>query len=222
VLGPPRDQKFLARMDPPSGDRFLRLSDDGKRVAANVIEPFAEKWVATPGATLGLPSLTTEEKRMLQGLIDDATRLAFSLDQAVNNTSVVTLFSFGQKHLLFPGDAQYGNWQYWISTPEGESILAQINFLKVAHHGSLNATPKSALAKMPDKGFAAMISTQNQPWPSIPFEKMLSVLNQKATGVARSDSIVVAGAKKAPAGPPLKSITGFIVGAVWCDYELAL
>jgi hypothetical protein len=222
VLGPPRDEKFLARMDPPTGDRFLRLGGDGKRVSSGGIEPFAEKWIATEGGTRGLPALRDEEKKKLRDLVDDASRLAFSLDQAMNNTSLVTLFSYRQKRLLFPGDAQYGNWQYWITTPEGEAILEHINFLKVAHHGSLNATPKSALAKMPEKGFAAMISTQNNPWPSIPFGKMLTALDQKATGVVRSDSIPVADTKKAPVGPRLKAGSDFTVGAFWCDYALAL
>ena len=222
VLGPPRDEKFLARMDPPTGDRFLKLGLNGKAVPSNVIEPFVGKWTAKEGSTSGLPTLRQDEKKALKALLDSASRLAFSLDQAINNTSLVTLFSFRQKHLLFPGDAQYGNWQYWINTPEGESILEHIDFLKVAHHGSLNATPKSALAKMPNKGFAAMLSTQNHPWPSIPFGKMLAVLNQKATGVVRSDSIPITDAKEAPTGPKMTPMPGFTPGPFWCDYTLSV
>ncbi|MFI4987142.1 MAG: MBL fold metallo-hydrolase [Alphaproteobacteria bacterium] len=222
VLGPPTDQKFLAVMNPPTNDRFLRLGDDGQPVVANGIQPIEDKWVVKEGADPAYPILSDADKAALRALADSSTALAFSLDSVLNNTSVVTLFSYRGKTLLFPGDAQYGNWQSWITTPDGEAILEHVDFLKVAHHGSLNATPKSALEKMPDKKFAAMISTQSKPWPSIPFPKMLAVLHEKATGVVQSDSIEVAGAKNAPKGPPLSPEPGFSIGPFWCDYALAL
>ena len=46
VLGPPRDQKFLARMDPPKSDRFLRLDANGDVVSDDAIRPFVAKWTA--------------------------------------------------------------------------------------------------------------------------------------------------------------------------------
>jgi beta-lactamase superfamily II metal-dependent hydrolase len=216
VLGPPRDRKFLSRMDPPTGDRFLRLSRNGRAVSANRIEPFEKRWRVGAGVYRGL-----RDQKALMKMIDSSTALAFALDQVLNNTSLVTLFSYRGKSLLFPGDAQYGNWQSWMNTPDAETVLDHIDFFKIAHHGSHNATPKSALEKM-RKGFAAMISTQNRPWPSIPFEKMLDRLEEKASGVVRSDSIKVAGATNAPKGPELHLGAGFSVGPFWCDYTLAL
>jgi len=66
-----------------------------------------------------------------------------SLDQEMNNTSVILLFQIGNKKLLFPGDAQIENWQYALGQKRYQSPLASVNLYKVGHHGSLNATPKS-------------------------------------------------------------------------------
>jgi hypothetical protein len=64
----------------------------------------------------------------------------------LNNTSVVLLFTIGERRLLFPGDAQIENWLYAIKAhPEHERIwddLGRLNLYKVGHHGSRNATPK--------------------------------------------------------------------------------
>jgi hypothetical protein len=223
VLGPPRDEKFLARMDPPKGDRFFKL-DDGKLVPADAIVSFEKKWIATAKTFPRLSRVSEEDRNVLKDMLDNSEALAFALDQTINNTSVVTLLTYRGKHLLFPGDAQYGNWESWMNEPEGESVLQHIDFFKVAHHGSHNATPKSALEKM-GGGFAAMISTQNRPWPSIPFQKMLTRLELKASGVVRSDSIKIANAtKNVPKGPALvlKPGSGFSIGPFWCDYTLPL
>lgn len=220
VLGPPRDQKFLARIEPPAGDRFLRLRN-GSTVAINGVLPFEAKWAVSERELQRLSAQAATDKPALKKLIDTAAGLAFALDQAINNTSLVTLFTYRGKNLLFPGDAQYGNWQSWTETTEGRALLGTIDFLKVAHHGSENATPKSALEHM-HAGIAAMISTQSTPWPSIPYAKMLTALESKASGMVRSNSIKVAGAKAAPSGPPFKPAPGFAIGPFWCDYTIPI
>jgi hypothetical protein len=72
-----------------------------------------------------------------------------SLDAQLNNTSVILLFEVGGKKLLFPGDAQIENWSYALEdAPDHKAtraLLAQVDFYKVGHHGSLNATPKKLL-----------------------------------------------------------------------------
>src|SRR5262249_20884285 len=65
------------------------------------------------------------------------------LDAQMNNTSVILLFQIGKKNVLFPGDAQFENWQYALGQKKYQSLLASVNLYKVGHHGSLNATPKS-------------------------------------------------------------------------------
>jgi hypothetical protein len=74
-----------------------------------------------------------------------------TLDQQMNNTSLILLFEvFGMK-LLFPGDAQIENWSYALEdapqAQQNRELLAGVDVYKVGHHGSLNATPKLALWK---------------------------------------------------------------------------
>ncbi|HYN82229.1 MAG TPA: hypothetical protein VES88_12055 [Gemmatimonadaceae bacterium] len=66
-----------------------------------------------------------------------------SLDDALNNTSVILLFEVRGKKFLFPGDAQIENWQFALSKPAIRRLLRKVDFYKVGHHGSLNATPKT-------------------------------------------------------------------------------
>ena len=48
-----------------------------------------------------------------------------SLDQEMNNTSVILLFQIGKKKLLFPGDAQIENWQYALGQKRYQALLLQ-------------------------------------------------------------------------------------------------
>ena len=72
-----------------------------------------------------------------------------SLDDQMNNTSLILLFEVGKKKLLFPGDAQIENWSYALQdAPNSKAVrklLADVALYKVGHHGSLNATPKTLL-----------------------------------------------------------------------------
>ena len=46
-----------------------------------------------------------------------------TLDQAMNNTSVILLFEVGNKKLLFPGDAQIENWSYALNAAKKDKDL---------------------------------------------------------------------------------------------------
>ena len=104
---------------------------------------------------------------------------ADKVETFLNNQSLVVLFKFGGKNLLFVGDAQAGNWENWlyaIDEPnrdptkigdlktDSREILRTIDFYKVGHHGSTNATPIQVVDAMNTKhaanGFVAMCSTQ--------------------------------------------------------------
>lgn len=91
-----------------------------------------------------------------------AEALALKLDSDTNNTSLVLAFELPDGSvLLFPGDAQVGNWMSWgdqkypsdaevaaqlgTAPPVQQSIddiLSRVCFYKVGHHGSHNATAK--------------------------------------------------------------------------------
>lgn len=84
--------------------------------------------------------------RMRDQRADQLLRIVRELDDAMNNTSLILLFAFGDKKLLFPGDAQIENWRHALAKPRVVKLLRDVNVYKVGHHGSLNATPKSLWA----------------------------------------------------------------------------
>ena len=227
LLGPPRDQAFLARMDPPAGQRYLRLAADGSGPEpANRLEPFAQKWwTDADDASLDRLRLAPRLRELLRGHLSGASLegLAFALDQVRNNTSLVTLFTFRGKQLLFTGDAQYGNWQSWLGEPDARAVLGSVSFFKVGHHGSVNATPRDALDGMTGP-LGAMVSTQNVPWDSIPRQPLMDAIAERAHGrVMRSDSLSIAGRTNLPAGPTVDPLPdGFSRGDFWLDYSMVI
>ena len=231
ILGPPRDEKFLAKMDPPAGQSYLRM-DGNQSNRLDAVQPFARRWRLKPSdpafrdKRLSHLKLSDEETKTLQKELaaPSLNSLAFALDQAKNNTSLVTLFSFRGQQLLFPGDAQWGNWKFWLDKDDAEAILSGLTFVKIAHHGSHNATPRSALEKMSKGKFAAMVSTQNVPWDSIPRMPLMDRLGELTMNrVVRSDSLKLAGTNGAPKGPALSEMPkGFVQGDFWYDYLVKL
>jgi len=218
ILGPPRDEKFLARMEPPKGDRYFQMDADGEVNPVNAITPF-DGWTIDREKMPKALRLDPNDENTFRSLAARLDGLAFSLDQAVNNSSVVVLFSIGGQHLLFPGDAQYGNWAAWLDKPDSEEILARLTFLKLAHHGSHNATPRRVIKGLTENQMSGMVSTQSKPWPSIPREKILTALSEKTDRWVRSDSIPL---PDAPEGPHATLQEGFTQGAFWFDYSVEL
>jgi hypothetical protein len=229
LLGPPppQSEEFLAQMDPPSGQSYLMLRGEDNRVS-NKIQPFAKKWLANADS---IPlKLNADDEKILQELASSSiSDLAFKLDNVLNNESLVVLLNFRDNYLLFPGDAQYVSWRWWLENDSYSStdILQQITFLKVAHHGSHNATPKAALEKMTDGRFAAMVSTQSEPWPSIPRVPLMNRLSEKTRKrIVRSDWLPIKGAPKslplARSSSPSMLPKGFTKGDFWFDYTLEL
>jgi hypothetical protein len=145
---------------------------------------------------------------------------AQKLDNFVNNQSLVVHFTFNGKTMLFAGDAQWGNWDNFLfdgadvndTTPltgSAKAMLANLDFYKVGHHGSRNATPKPAVSNMKD-GVVAMCSTQpgaygsagvlnkdgsvKKPETFVPQQPLLDALNAKTKQrLARSDQVGVPG-----------------------------
>ncbi|MBK9735229.1 MAG: hypothetical protein IPO92_09785 [Saprospiraceae bacterium] len=125
-----------------------------------------------------------------------AGNLAIALDSAVNNTSLALAFEFidSGKVLLFPADAQIGNWLSWSNyswtfkkngvkeTVTIDDLFSRTVFYKVGHHGSHNATMKDqGLAKMKNSELIAMIPVdqkmaEDRNW-KMPFKPLLEALN---------------------------------------------
>ena len=130
----------------------------------------------------------------------------------------------GGRRSLFPEAAQYGNWAAWLEQDGSADILSRIGFLKVAHHGSVNATPKDALEKMSTGKFAAMVSTQRHPWPSIPRGPLMDRLTEQTKKkIVRSDSLSIKNLPNAPKGPAVSKLpAGFVKGDFWYDHFIKL
>jgi beta-lactamase superfamily II metal-dependent hydrolase len=60
-----------------------------------------------------------------------------AIDKAANNTSLVLRITVHGKVLLLPGDAEAESW----AIMKKAKILGPVDFLKLAHHGSINGMP---------------------------------------------------------------------------------
>lgn len=119
-----------------------------------------------------------EARRVDGDWLGSAEMLALKIDGDVNNTSLALAIEVpGRRVLLFPADAQIGNWESWhdqkypsgkdpdtgkdIPPEAGEcatDILARVVLYKVGHHGSHNATLRGlGLELMTHPELAAMI-----------------------------------------------------------------
>lgn len=146
VLGPPTIAQSAAIKKQRARDEaeFWHLQAmSGKQFMAKGRAPFprAAKYSSIPPqARWIIPRL-----RSIRG--DQLLQIVRAMDEALNNTSIILLFEAGKKKLLFPGDAQIENWSYALNeAPKKDAIralLAEVDFYKVGHHGSLNATPKT-------------------------------------------------------------------------------
>jgi hypothetical protein len=240
VLGPPTDQSFLSQMNPPKGHHFLRLNSDGD-IEPVGSPPFTSKWLipsdpeqfaqGTAGfKEIGFSASDAEKLKTIAGLpLDD---LAFALDQVMNNTSLVTLLIFRGHHLLFPGDAQWGNWRNFLVNESPDDILPLIDFFKVAHHGSINATPpevidKMSMGKMGQGKFGAMVSTEIDTFNKVPLPALLTAFDTKSgQRIVRSDWVKAGkgndpGADQTPTKPK-QLPDGFKAGDFWIDYLIKI
>ncbi len=219
ILGPPKGEEFLGKMDPPAGQGYLTAPG----VKSEGVRPFPAGWaISRADAAKDHPewlALPDDEKAIREHAEAPADLLALTLESIRNNTSLVILFRYRGKSLLFPGDAQWGNWKSWMDNPEAKDLLSEVDFIKIAHHGSHNATPKPVVEGLTKGKFAAMIPTQSKPFPTIPRKPLLAALDkQSGNRAVRSDVVVVPGA---PKGPVLKTLPkGFRRGKLWVDYTL--
>jgi beta-lactamase superfamily II metal-dependent hydrolase len=178
-----------------------------------------------------------EAGAQIKAMIDSAqpdllAAQAAAADKTLNNQSLVILFSFAGKNLLFAGDAQWGNWENFLYggaygtpghtelTAKAKTILNKIDFYKVGHHGSANATPKDAVAAM-RLGCVGMCSTQIHAFNEVPREPLLDALRTTMRGqLARSDQVPASADEPANADAgPLPSLFKHPTGMLFIDYE---
>jgi beta-lactamase superfamily II metal-dependent hydrolase len=123
-----------------------------------------------------------------------AERLAIKLNSHTNNTSLALAIEMidSQQVMLFPGDAQFGNWSSWEKVKfkgennkivTSEELLKRTILYKAGHHASHNATAnKGGLEKMKDSLKVTLIPVARKTaigndWP-IPYEGILTRMNE--------------------------------------------
>jgi len=136
--------------------------------------------------------------------------LAFALDDTKiqNNVSVVLLIEWKNKRLLFTGDAEWhhefkegiknGSWNVMWKERK-EHFLKPLDFLKVGHHGSINATPWNreeddtnelnqmfnAMLPLPKAGekptAQCVVSTKRKQYVTIPDAQLLTEIAKRVS-----------------------------------------
>ena len=218
VMGPPLDEKFLKRTNPSSAhpetygmalDVFAAntpaLMESGRTNSpfgslyaipmpvAQGMEFFRQRYWTGDGTDLW--------RNIETAAFADAAALALQLDRVTNNTSLVLAIELPDGDvLIFPADAQVGNWLSWgtlkwkIDGIErgGHDLLKRTIFYKVGHHASHNATLKAAGLELMGKLQVAMIPVNEQMakkkgWGHMPLPELEAALRERAQIVLRAD-----------------------------------
>jgi hypothetical protein len=259
VLGPPHDRRLIKRSDPSKRhpEVYELASNDGSHNGfLNAVEALAAN--KQPGAPFD-PFFRVDAAKAADGnplwkryyaardkwrRIDDdwlgyAGPLALQLDSDTNNTSLVLAFELspGGDVVLFPGDAQVGNWLSWESlewqvgdrTVRSDDLLARTVLYKVGHHGSHNATLREkGLELMASGELAAMIpvnrvTAQKMDW-LMPFPALLRRLQEKTKGRVLDAELGLA--EQRPAAATAAEWQQFVgktdVQPLWIDHTLEM
>jgi hypothetical protein len=169
----PFDQEYRIPADSPNDQRCV------ERYGRHCIDRYAEFFerhygkvvAAAGGEEVVAPRETGKDdwRRIDTDWLSSVSQLALDLDDHVNNTSLVLAFELGDSDdapvLLFPGDAQVGNWLSWHQlepphsrgdgggrrdrrTVAAADLLKRTVLYKVGHHASHNATLKALGLKL--------------------------------------------------------------------------
>lgn len=222
VLGPPHDRRLIKRSDPSkkhpevyelvgaegSYEGFLAAAEALADAGTPESQPFDKYFRIEEAEAQGEDGLLEQYygtrsswRRIDHDWLGYAGALALALDSDTNNTSLVLAFELtsGGDVILFPGDAQVGNWLSWeplewqideaagARTVKSVDLLARTVLYKVGHHGSHNATLREkGLELMASSELAAMIpvnrvTAKKMDW-LMPFPPLLTRLVEKTHG----------------------------------------
>ena len=156
-------------LGPPTLDQAPDIANLASKDAAeywHLAARMSRRAGASPETTALFPDAPTMERtpqaaRWLVPQIDrmnaeELLGIVRSIDDALNNTSLILLFDIAGTRMLFSGDAQIENWRYALfDAPNAAQIradLADTALYKVGHHGSLNGTPKTMWSGLTRRG----------------------------------------------------------------------
>lgn len=191
VLGPPYDEdlqgirKKLAKDEMYSMSKGLAMLESRSFFSAadaftssshpGSCSPFSSKYIAGKKEEGEFYKLYNSKDYRWRNIELDwaasAGELAIAINSYTNNTSLALAIELEEsgKVLLFPGDAQSGNWMSWHNPKviadlkanggrDTDELLASTELYKVGHHGSHNGTAsKSGLDKMTGKKLVALM-----------------------------------------------------------------
>lgn len=186
----------------------LGLVDDEDKVDAGASFPFDQQLSLSLDDAKGDPRFASYYSDAPAGAvrrIDNewlwagAQRLALKMDNYTNNTCLVLAFELpkSKQVLLFPADAQAGNWLSWhdqkYDTKDGRQLsaadlLAKTSLYKVGHHGSHNATlKKQGLELMTHPDLVAMLPVEADGvarlrYGQMPLKSLMKALREKTDG----------------------------------------
>ena len=182
--------------------RELRSAQQG--VDLRMPDPTAEflqRHYFGPGSDMG--DQDQSWRRIDEDWLGNAAQFALNLDSATNNTSLVLAIELspGGEVLLFPADAQVGNWLSWQQvnwSMEGNKaisatdLLKRTVFYKVGHHGSHNATLREHGLELMPHGLAALLPVDHEMavkkhWDGMPLPGLLDALKARNATVVRMD-----------------------------------
>lgn len=197
----------LKVLGPEKNIDFFYLGDD----AAEIVHAFNQTTAGRPAGgetTVAPDSISNADFRRLRSRMMSGL-LAFTQenDRALNNSSVVLLIEWGERRLLFVGDAEWtpkfkpgihnGSWNTMWSLRR-HLLDKPLDFLKIGHHGSENATPwidkgkpngepaqiLDAILPLPPAGATpsakAIVSTRrSNSYPSIPRSELLIEIGRR-------------------------------------------
>ena len=193
VLGPPKDIKLLSKEE-KKGENFEKrekksttdfaflsaLAEPGLESDASRL-PFEFEYEST-NAYDPIQQLynSSEWQKIDNDWLFSAGSLALKFEKSINNTSLALAIQFedSEKVLLFPADAELGNWESWhnglkwpvkikgkTEQKNAEYFLNKTVFYKVGHHLSQNGTAKG-------RGIEMMTSTEMAAMVTLDFKKI--------------------------------------------------
>jgi glyoxylase-like metal-dependent hydrolase (beta-lactamase superfamily II) len=263
VLGPPTDPSQMKRDLPKKSEegtatyhmntyhRMNRLTDPADESDV----PFDAKYRISEedAKTIGFFREFYYDETQAWRNIDDAwatdlPQMALKLDSDTNNTSLALAFRLADgRVLLFPGDAQVGNWESWHADSQGKELifddgqkklhakdlLAKVAVYKVGHHGSHNATHKELGLELMADNFVAFLpceeftAHEKKKWGKMPFEPIRKRLREKHAHIVQVDQPL----PPMPAGQEIATSDTKLIAQIntagdekprplWYEYEL--
>ena len=202
VLGPPTIDQWPEMLDQKASDPEYwmaqvahleqapeRIFDDRRAPEMLVRGPDDQRLRVPPGPVSWL--IERLEDQQLHSLM----RIVRTVDDALNNTSLILLIDAGDVRMLFPGDAQIENWSWSLkhaaNRAELRQLLARVDLYKVGHHGSRNGTPRTLFRLWgedpdPKRPMVALMSTMAGPHgdteaTKVPRQTLVDALDRRTT-----------------------------------------